>query len=182
MATVLPRSQPPSLQADLVLDDGDLLDIPGRDVRVVATPGHTAGSICLHDETDGLFFSGDHVLPSINPGLGLGGFDDDEDPIGIALDSYARVAAFDDAEVCPGHGYRFRGLAVRAGQIADRHRRRNAEIGAIADANPGATIWQVAEKVAWTDGWQNLSPFLRLSALRQTQMHLQHRGRATLEG
>lgn len=181
-AIVLPRSQVPPLRADIVLDDGDLLDIPGRAVRVVATPGHTAGSICLHDETDGLFFTGDHVLPIINPGLGLGGFTAEDDPIGVALDSYAKVAAFDDAEVCPGHGYRFRGLAVRAGQIADRHRRRSAEIGVIAGDLPGASVWEIASRVSWTDGWENLAGFVRLSALTQTEMHVRHRELVRGEG
>lgn len=176
-AVVTPRSQPSRLAADVVLDDGDLLDIPGRQVRVVATPGHTAGSICLHDATDGLFFSGDHVLPIINPGLGLGGFSTDDDPIGAALDSYARVELFDDAEVCPGHGYRFRGLAVRSRQIADRHRRRSAEIAALAAADSGATVWAIASRVEWTDGWLNLTGFLRLSALAQTELHLRHLAR-----
>lgn len=182
-AVVTPRSQPSGLTADVILDDGDLLDIPGREVRVVATPGHTAGSICLHDATDGLILSGDHVLPIINPGLGLGGFGDDDDPIGAALDSYARVEAFDEAEVCPGHGYRFRGLAVRSRQIADRHRRRSAEIGALAAADPAATVWMIASHVEWTDGWDNLAGFLQLSALAQTEMHLRHLARrGTLGG
>jgi glyoxylase-like metal-dependent hydrolase (beta-lactamase superfamily II) len=176
-ALVTSRSEPVGPRADVVLDDGDLLDIPGRTVRVIATPGHTAGSVCLHDETEGLFFSGDHVLPIINPGLGLGGFGPDDDPIGAALDSYARVQQYDDAEVCPGHGYRFRGLAVRAGQIADRHRRRSAEIGALAAADPGAPVWTIASRVEWTDGWDNLAGFLRLSALAQTEMHLRHLAR-----
>jgi glyoxylase-like metal-dependent hydrolase (beta-lactamase superfamily II) len=180
-AVITPRSEASGVSADLILDDGDRLDIPGRDVRIVHTPGHTAGSICLYDPTDGLFFSGDHVLPIINPGLGLGGFTPDDDPIGAALDSYARVAAFDDAEVCPGHGYRFRGLAVRAGQIADRHRRRSAEIARIAAADMHASVWDVASRVEWTDGWQNLAGFLRLSALAQTELHLRHLQRATAE-
>lgn len=169
-----PRSKPTPFVANVALEDGDRLDIPGRDVRVVVTPGHTAGSICLHDAADGVFFTGDHVLPIINPGLGLGGFTADDDPIGAALDSYAKVAAYDDAEVCPGHGYRFRGLAVRAGQIADRHRRRSAEIGALVAADPGASIWEVASHVSWTDGWDNLEPFLKMSALMQTEMHVRH--------
>jgi glyoxylase-like metal-dependent hydrolase (beta-lactamase superfamily II) len=179
LATVAPRAKPAGIEVDVTLDDGDRLGIPGRDVRVIHTPGHTAGSICLYDATDELFFSGDHVLPIINPGLGLGGFSDDDDPIGAALDSYARVEAFDDAEVCPGHGYRFRGLAVRSRQIADRHRRRSAEIAALAAAEPGATVWTIASRVEWTDGWPNLRGFLRLSALAQTEMHLRHLGRAT---
>jgi glyoxylase-like metal-dependent hydrolase (beta-lactamase superfamily II) len=179
LAAVAPRAKPTGIEVDVTLDDDGRLDIPGRDVRVVATPGHTAGSICLYDASDGLFFSGDHVLPIINPGLGLGGFADGDDPIGAALDSYARVEQYDDAEVCPGHGYRFRGLAVRSRQIADRHRRRSAEISALAAADPGATVWTIASRVEWTDGWQNLRGFLRLSALAQTEMHLRHLERAT---
>lgn len=174
LAGVAPRAKPSGALADLTLDDGDRLDIPGRDVRVVHTPGHTAGSICLYDADDGLFFSGDTVLPIINPGLGLGGFTTDDDPIGAALESYARAEAFDDAEVCPGHGYRFRGLAVRSRQIADRHRRRRAEIAAIAAADPSVTVWTIASRVEWTDGWDNLTGFLRLSALAQTELHLRH--------
>lgn len=169
-----PQWKPPAPIADVALDDGDRLDIPGRDVRVVATPGHTAGSICLHDAADGLFFTGDHVLPIINPGLGLGGFTRDDDPIGAALESYAKVADYDDAEACPGHGYRFRGLAVRARQLAARHRQRSAEIEQIAADDPGGSVWDVASRVTWTDGWDNLTPFLRMSALMQTEMHLRH--------
>jgi glyoxylase-like metal-dependent hydrolase (beta-lactamase superfamily II) len=181
LTTLGPRSMPSTFEADVVLDDDDRLDIPGRDVRVVWTPGHTAGSICLHDATDGLFFSGDHVLPIINPGLGLGGFTPDDDPIGAALDSYARVAEFDDDEVAPAHGYRFHGLAVRSAQIADRHRRRSAEVGRLVADDPAATVWQIASRVAWTDGWDRLAGFLRLSALAQTEMHLRHLARGTLD-
>lgn len=177
-----PRSQLTGLAGDLAVDDGDHLDIPGREVVVVHTPGHTAGSICLHDRVASLFLSGDHVLPRVNPGLGLGGFAPGDDPIGAALDSYAKVEAFDDAEVLPGHGAAFHGLATRARQIADRHRRRSAEIAALADADPAASVWELASRVAWTGGWENLRGFVRLSALSQTEMHLRHLGRATLDG
>jgi len=173
-----PRSAPSGLAGDVVLDDGDRLDIPGRDVVVVHTPGHTAGSICLHDRGAGLFVSGDHVLPNVNPGLGLGGFAPDDDPIGAALDSYAKVAAYDDAEVLPGHGARFHGLAARATQIAERHRRRSAEIAALADADPRASVWELASRVAWTGGWEGLAGFVRLSALSQTELHLRHLSRS----
>lgn len=180
-ANLLPRSQPPGLSADVVLEHGDLLPIPGRAVRVVHTPGHTAGSICLHDEHAGLLMTGDHVLPIVNPGLGLGGFLTGDDPLGLALDSYARIAAYDDAEVLPGHGARFHGVAARATQIAERHRRRSAEIAALATADPGASVWEIAAHVAWTGGWEALAGFLRLSALAQTEMHLRHLGmRGTL--
>ena len=176
-ANIVPRSQPPGLAADIVLEHGDLLPIPGRAVRVIHTPGHTAGSICLHDEDAGLLMTGDHVLPIVNPGLGLGGFTPADDPLGLALDSYARIAEYDAAEVLPGHGARFHGVAARATQIAERHRRRSAEIGALTAADPAATVWEIASRVAWTGGWDALAGFLRLSALSQTEMHLRHLAR-----
>lgn len=181
-SVAVPRSQPPGFGADLVLDDRGLLGIGGRSVRVVHTPGHTGGSICLHDEDADLLLTGDHVLPGTNPGLGLGGFGPDEDALGAALASYARIAAYDSALVIPGHGARFPGVAARATQIAERHRRRSAEIAGLADADPRASVWEVASRVAWTGGWDALAPFLRLSALSQTEMHLRHLGRATLDG
>jgi glyoxylase-like metal-dependent hydrolase (beta-lactamase superfamily II) len=177
-----PRSAPLGIETDLALDDGERLDIPGRDIVVVHTPGHTAGSICLHDRDRGLLFTGDHVLPTVNPGLGLGGFLPTDDPIGAALDSYARIAAYDDAEVLPGHGARFHGVAARATQIAERHRRRSAEIAGLVDADPDATVWQIASRVSWTGGWESLASFLLLSALAQTELHLRHLARrGTLE-
>lgn len=42
--------------------DNDVLIASQRRLRVVHTPGHTAGSICLLDETDRLLFSGDTVF------------------------------------------------------------------------------------------------------------------------
>lgn len=75
--------------ADLLLDDGDRLEVSGRTIEVVHTPGHTAGHLCLRD-SDGLVFTGDHVLPNINPGLGLGGVTG-TDPIADYLASLDRV-------------------------------------------------------------------------------------------
>lgn len=47
--------------------------MPAKEVnlRVVATPGHSSGHVCLVDEPHGLIFSGDHVLPRISPHIAL---------------------------------------------------------------------------------------------------------------
>lgn len=42
-----------------LLRDGDELDLGGRTLRVLHTPGHTPDSICLFDERNGLLFGGD---------------------------------------------------------------------------------------------------------------------------
>lgn len=44
--------------------NGDVIDLGGRYLRVIATPGHTTGSICLLDESERILFSGDTILKS----------------------------------------------------------------------------------------------------------------------
>jgi glyoxylase-like metal-dependent hydrolase (beta-lactamase superfamily II) len=43
------------------LDEGDVIDLGDRQLRVLHLPGHSPDSIALFDETDGLFFSGDAI-------------------------------------------------------------------------------------------------------------------------
>jgi glyoxylase-like metal-dependent hydrolase (beta-lactamase superfamily II) len=164
--------------ADVLLDDGDLLAVPGRRLRVVHTPGHTPGHLCLHDLDRGILFTGDHLLPSIYPGIGLGG--PAADPIGDYLRSLDRVAALERAAdspvaaVFPGHGYRFAGLAERVEVTRQHHLTRSAEIAEVLRAQPGASIWQIASSIHWTAGWENMRGFYVASALAQTQMHVAH--------
>lgn len=44
-----------------LLDDGDEIDLGGRVLRVLHTPGHSPDSICLLDERNGLLFGGDTI-------------------------------------------------------------------------------------------------------------------------
>ncbi len=48
-------------KADQLLDDGDVLELGGRRLQVLHTPGHSPGSICLWSEDEGLLFTGDTV-------------------------------------------------------------------------------------------------------------------------
>ncbi len=45
------------------LHDGDLIDLGGRRLQVLATPGHSPDSICLFDAQNGLLFTGDTYYP-----------------------------------------------------------------------------------------------------------------------
>jgi hydroxyacylglutathione hydrolase len=42
------------------LRDGDVIDLGGRELSVIWTPGHTKGSICLLDAKNRILFSGDN--------------------------------------------------------------------------------------------------------------------------
>jgi glyoxylase-like metal-dependent hydrolase (beta-lactamase superfamily II) len=45
------------------LHEGDSIDLGGRTLEVIATPGHTPDSLCLFDRASGLLFSGDTYYP-----------------------------------------------------------------------------------------------------------------------
>jgi glyoxylase-like metal-dependent hydrolase (beta-lactamase superfamily II) len=46
-------------QPTLTLSDGELIDLGGRALRVLHTPGHSFGHVAYWDEPSGLLFSGD---------------------------------------------------------------------------------------------------------------------------
>jgi hydroxyacylglutathione hydrolase len=88
----------PLPEPDILLSDGDA--IPGSAYRVIHSPGHSRGSICLYDEASAILVSGDTLFRD-----GVGRTDGpDSDP--AALDeSLRRLFALPPAtRVFPGHG------------------------------------------------------------------------------
>jgi glyoxylase-like metal-dependent hydrolase (beta-lactamase superfamily II) len=176
MLVGLPERDLPSIDEPLI--DGQRLDIPGYDLTVMATPGHTPGSLCLRDDSRALMFTGDHLLPMMHPGIGLGG-PSASNPLADYLASLEAIRAYPDYEVLPGHGYRFTGLAGRAATSAAHHLRRSAEVRAVMETDPDASVWTIARQLTWTSGWEKLVGFYLYSALAQTAMHRDYLARAS---
>lgn len=47
---------------DWLLEDGDEVQVGSKTFKVIATPGHSHGSICLYCEDEGVLFTGDTVF------------------------------------------------------------------------------------------------------------------------
>ncbi|MBD2827289.1 MBL fold metallo-hydrolase [Streptomyces globisporus] len=114
---------------------GELLDLAGRRLRAVWTPGHTPGHVCLHLEErhpanlpgHGRLFSGDHLLPGISPHIGLYEDPDDTavtDPLGDYLASLERVGRLGVAEVLPAHQHAFTDAGGRVRELLAHHEER----------------------------------------------------------
>ncbi|EGW05958.1 metallo-beta-lactamase domain-containing protein 2 [Cricetulus griseus] len=50
-----------AVQPTLILQDGDVINLGDRQLTVMHMPGHSRGSICLHDKDRKVLFSGDVV-------------------------------------------------------------------------------------------------------------------------
>jgi len=85
------------------LGDGDVVDVDGLEVRVVATPGHTADSLSFLVPAEGAVLTGDTVL-----GRGTTVVAHPDGQLGAYLDSLDRLHALASerelAVIWPGHG------------------------------------------------------------------------------
>ena len=83
-----------SLQGDEVFDLG------GRRIRVIATPGHTAGTVCFYLEDEGILFTGDHIM-----GRGTVVIRSDEGgSMAQHIDSLRKLLDLDLKLILSGHG------------------------------------------------------------------------------
>lgn len=100
----LPDAPPARVDHELV--DGDV--VPGFGARVIATPGHTDGSIALLLPEAGVLFTGD-IAARGEGGVILGPFNTDR---AVAARSFRLLAGFELDVVCFGHGEALLGPAT----------------------------------------------------------------------
>ncbi|MEI5524358.1 MBL fold metallo-hydrolase [Streptomyces brasiliscabiei] len=160
---------------------GELLDLPGRRVRAIWTPGHTPGHVCLHLDEEhparlpghGRLFSGDHLLPEISPHIGLYEDPDDDtvtDPLGDYLDSLERVGRLGATEILPAHQYAFTESAARVRELLAHHEARLTGLLALLAAP--LTPWQLAERMEWNRPWSDIPFSSRNIAVSEAEAHL----------
>ncbi|SDK01665.1 MBL fold metallo-hydrolase [Streptomyces indicus] len=166
---------------DRDITPGELLELPGRRLRAIWTPGHTPGHVCLHLEEQhpanlpghGRLFSGDHLLPEISPHIGL--YEDPEealvtDPLGDYLDSLERIGRLGVAEVLPAHQYAFTDAAARVRELLEHHEERLAGLRRLL-AEP-LTPWQLATRMEWNRPWDQIPYGSQNIAVSEAEAHL----------
>lgn len=124
-----------------LLRDGDELDLGGRSLRVLHTPGHTRDSVCLLDERNGLLFGGD----TYNSG-----------PI------YAHMPD-SDLEAFAGSTARVAGLADGIRTVYMAHFTRYAENAAFVREVAEGFAAIAAGEVEWRDATDDLGHPVRLA-------------------
>jgi glyoxylase-like metal-dependent hydrolase (beta-lactamase superfamily II) len=81
------------------LNENQTIHTETRDLKVLHTPGHTCGSVCLYDEENALLFTGDTVFPG-------GSFGRTDLPTGdenMLIKSLKRLSELKVEIMLPGH-------------------------------------------------------------------------------
>lgn len=158
---------------DRLIQDGDIIRVPGWELRAVHTPGHTPGHLCFLDEDGRNLFAGDHLLPRITPNISADR-DLSMDLLGDYLKSLDKVENFDVVEVFPAHEWRYRGLKDRVLQLKLHHDHRLAELLDVVQQHPGITPWDMAAELTWSRPWDQFNGYIRVTAVGETMSHVVH--------
>lgn len=90
-----------ALEPEILLRDGQCLEVADMTFRVIHTPGHTKGGCCYYAEEDKVLFSGDTIFME-----SIGRTDLPTGNSGELLDSVRNkvLTLPDDVRIYPGHG------------------------------------------------------------------------------
>lgn len=147
--------------------------LPGRDLDVVHTPGHTAGHVIFDDGAAGLMFTGDHVLPHITPSIGFQPQATDL-PLRDFLESLRLVRGMPDRRMLPAHGNVTDSVHERVDELLNHHEERLA-VTADSIVAGATTAYQAALSMTWTRRGRrlgDLDPFNQMLAVNETRAHL----------
>ena len=162
-------AQPVTVNA--TLQEGDTLRMANRDWRVLHTPGHSAGLICLYEPASRTLLSSDHLLADIssNPVVEPPPPGELERPRSLVLyqQSLLRVASMQIESALPSHGPIIRDVPGLVRQRLGFHQRRMARV--LEALQQGArTTWDVTNAL-----FPDLSPLDTFLAISEAIGHLE---------
>ena len=159
---------------DRWLPDGAAIELPGRTLRAIHTPGHTTGHVVFHDEAAALLFAGDHVLPHITPSIGFQPVIT-RSSLNQYLGSLRLMLALPDARLLPAHGPVQASTHARVHELLEHHETRLEQTLEAASDGP-VTAFQVAGALPWTRRKRRLTELdvmNQLLATGETSAHLE---------
>jgi len=164
---------------DVILRGGETISIGSFNFKVLWTPGHSPGHICLYEPSQEILISGDHILPTITPNIGLHP-QSSSNPLDDYLNSLKALKQLDVNLILSAHEDPFTGLQRRIEELIWHHEQRKSRILETMKAK-SKTAYQISAEISWlTDiyasgvKWENLSSLDKRIAILETLAHLEH--------
>jgi glyoxylase-like metal-dependent hydrolase (beta-lactamase superfamily II) len=171
-----------AIESVKVLKDEDEIVFDSGSLKVIHTPGHTPGSICLVRTSNREIFASDTVLKSVtpNPVLSVDPIDERKrfQSLGEYLVSLARIRALSPTLLRGGHGADVIDYEEYFTRLYRFTQSRQTKLLSILPKS-GATAWEASHLL-----FPNANGYHRFLALSETSAHLDYAtsdGKLTLE-
>lgn len=176
---MLPQPQATAAMTDIVwpdrvLEDGDKVATGIFSFRVILTPGHSQGHICLYEPNRQLLFTGDHVLPITIPNVGYHAFSG-PNPLADFIHSLGELRKLPVERVFPAHRHVFVDLPRRIDEIYHHHELKSGLILDTLKKGP-LTAYRIASHIPWDipdTSWTSMVPNDRRGATSETLANLE---------
>ncbi len=169
------RKQAADAEPDVMMNDGDEFTVGSLTLRIVHTPGHTLGSVCVYIPQERALFTGDTAL-------GLGTVAISPPPHGdmaLYIQSLHRLQELDCALMLPGHGITVHDVHAKLQELIDHRHEREQQILTLMEKGRNTV------KAMLSAIYPELDRRLVPAATRQIEAHLaklQSEDRATRSG
>ena len=168
------KYSPQKMPVFTLLDDGDVIECGNYRLRCIATPGHTQGHICLYEEDQKIFFSGDHVLFDITPHIESWAYETNS--LADYMASLDKVSHLAVDLVLPGHR-NFQGdLKSRIDALKIHHRERAEEVLEVL-GNKTLNAYEIAAGMTWDidcETWEDFPIAQKWFATGEAIAHLRY--------
>jgi len=105
--------------------EGDILDINGKQWKVMIGRGHSPEHACYFCEELNVIIGGDQLLPRITPSISVSPEEPNGNPLGLFLDSIEQFYDLpNDCLVLPSHELPYKKVHQRLDQLKAHHRER----------------------------------------------------------
>lgn len=117
-------------QVTCSVEDGDSIEIAGNEYRMIFTPGHAIGHICVYCPQLHIAFTGDHILQRITPNISIHSDqhplqrNEPYNPLRDFLVSLEKMRRFDFTLGLPSHGALLTDPAGRIDALFAHHNKR----------------------------------------------------------
>ena len=167
---------------DRVLHDNDEILFDSNKLKVIWTPGHALGHICIFDTSNKYLFSGDHILSRITPHIGsfimnpvLKNEYDVTNILDYYLKSLDKIDNLNPKIIFPAHQDVIYNPHERISEIKKHHDNRLHEISSIIKNNP-LTPFRISQ-IHFGEDLSEINTFLAISEVISHLTYLEHQGK-----
>lgn len=176
------RKMTPYHKPDRILNDNDEILFDSNKLKIIWTPGHAAGHICIFDVNNRYLFSGDHILSRITPHIGsfmLNPLLKKEYDLTNILDYYLtsldKIDKLDAKIIFPAHQEVIYNPHERISEIKKHHDNRLYEISNVIKNNP-LTPFRVSQ-IHFGEKLSDINTLLGISEVISHLIYLEVQGK-----